>query len=105
MNDAADTYRINDAQQRVTQILLLLAGKEAEGLPQGAIAKAGKWAGSKTHNDLRNLRHAGFAERLPNGNWRLAPKLVQIAIAHQTGLARIADQLAELQQRFSRQPN
>jgi DNA-binding IclR family transcriptional regulator len=105
MSDLGDTYRINDAQQRVAQILVLLAGREAEGLPQGAICKAGKWAGSKVHNDLRNLREAGLAERLENGNWRLAPKLVQIAIAHQQGIARIQDRLSELQQRYSRHPN
>lgn len=105
MTDETDSYRVNDAQQRAMQILLLLAGKEAEGLAQVAICRAGKWGASKVHNDLRNLRHAGFAERLPNGNWRLAPKLVQIAIAHQQGLARITAQLEEIQQRYSRHPN
>lgn len=105
MTEQTDTYRINDAQQRVAQILLLLAGREAEGLPQAAICKAGKWAGSKVHNDLRNLREAGLVERLCSGNWRLGPKLVQVAIAHQTGLARIKARLDEIEQRYSRTPN
>lgn len=103
--DNTDSYRINDAQQRVAQIMMLLAGKEVEGVSQVAICKAHKWGASKVHNDLRNLRHAGLAERLANGNWRLAPKLVQIAIAHQQGLARITAQLEEIHQRYSRHPN
>ncbi len=105
MTDQSDTYRINDAQQRIAKIMTLLAGREAEGLPQGAICKAGKWAGSKVHNDLRNLREAGLVERLGNGNWRLGPKLVQIAISHQTGLARLRQQLDEIEQRYSRNPH
>lgn len=104
MSAETDTYRLNDAQQRVAQILVLLAGREAEGLPQGAIVKAGKWSGPKTHNDLRNLREAGLVERLQNGNWRLGPRLVQIAINHQTGLARLKAHYEEIEQRFSRNP-
>lgn len=99
-----DTFRVNAAQQRVAQILTLLAGKEAEGLPQVAICRAGRWAAPKVHNDMRNLRHAGLVERLDSGNWRLAPKLVQIAIAHQQGLARITAKVEEIQQRYTRHP-
>lgn len=105
MSDLGDTYRINDAQQRIATILFMLAGKEMDGLAQGAICKAGKWAGSKVHNDLRNLRHAGLVERLENGNWCLSPKLVQIAMAHEQGMARIEARHSEIRQRYSRQPN
>ncbi len=100
----ADSYRTNDAQQRVAQILQVLAGREAEGLTQGAICKSGKWSAPMVHNDLRNLRAAGFVERLESGNWRLGPKLVQIAISHQTGLARLRAQVEEIENRYSRQP-
>lgn len=102
--EQTDSFRLNEAQQRVLQIVLLLAGHEIEGLAQGQVAKAMGSSGSQTHNDLRNLREAGFAERLQNGNWRLGPKPVQVAIAHQQGLARIQAALDEVAQRFSRHP-
>lgn len=102
--DTADSCRVNEAQQRAVQILVLLSGHVVEGLAQGAIGKAGKWAAPMVHNDLRNLRKAGVAERLGNGNWRLGPRLVQIAISHTADIARTEAQLAEIKQRFSREP-
>lgn len=96
------SVKINQAQQRVMRILLVLAGHEGEGVAQSAIARAIKTSDSRVFNDLRNIAEGGFAERLENGNWRLAPKLVQIALAHQNGLARLKSQVEEIQQRFSR---
>lgn len=96
------TFQINAPQQRALQILFLLAGREAEGLPQASIAKAIQTSGSRVHHDLRNLQHGGAIERLANGNWRLSPRVVQIAIAHEAGLARLSSQLDELRNRYSR---
>lgn len=99
------TFKVNNAQQRVCQILALLAGHEAEGLTQTSVAKAVKASDNRVFHDLRNLAHAGLVERLESGQWRLGPKLVQIAIAHQHGLARIKARVEEIEQRYSRIPN
>lgn len=101
---SASIFKLNNAQQRACEILVLLAGREAEGVPSSAIAKAVKTSDSRIHNDLRNLAHAGLIERLDNGAWRLGPRLVQIALAHQTGLARIKAKVDEIEQRYSRIP-
>ena len=98
------TFKTNNAQQRVCQILILLAGHEAEGLTQTAVAKAVKASDNRVFHDLRNLAHAGLVERLDNGQWRLGPRLVQVAIAHQHGLARIKARVEEIEQRYSRTP-
>lgn len=98
------SFKVNNAQQRVLRILLVIAGNEGEGVAQSAVARAIKASDSRAFNDLRNLAEAGFAEKLANGNWRLAPKLVQIALAHQRGLARLKAMAEEIEQRYSRQP-
>lgn len=99
------SFKVNNAQQRVLRILLVLAGNEGEGVAQSAVARAIKATDSRAFNDLRNLAEAGFAEKLSNGNWRLAPKAVQIAIAHMNGLARLKAMASEIEQRYSRDPH
>lgn len=97
-----ENFAVNAAQQRVLQIVFLLAGREQQGLSQGEIAKAIKSSSTRVHHDLRNLAHAGFAERLANGNWRLAPRVIQISRDCEIGLARVASECEELRNRFSR---
>lgn len=98
------------AQQRILRVMLALAGHEMDGLSATEIARGiGQRGESATVNsvfrDLHNLAEAGLAEQLPDSDrWRLAPRLVQIAAAHQRHLERSAQRLAEVQQRYSRQP-
>lgn len=94
----------NVAQERALRALLILAGHEVDGLPPSAIAKALKASPSIVTRDLWNLQHAGFAEQLANGQWRLGPKPVQIAIAFNRGLAEIQAKAAEITNRYTREP-
>lgn len=95
-------HRSNAAQQRAFLVLLALAGREAEGLALSQIARGIKSSTERVFHDLGNLAEAGLAERLPNGNWRLGPRLVQIARDFQLGLVRLQDQVRELEQRYTR---
>lgn len=97
-----DRTYINAAQQRVLQLVMRLAGHEIEGIAPGELATALKTSPSNITRDLANLREAGFAEPLDTGRWRLAPRIVQVSLAHGSALAAAADRLAEVKQRFSR---
>jgi len=59
---------------------------------------------------LRNLQRMaedGLVERSPfdQDNWRLSPRIVQIALAHQAEVAREERQLDDFKNRYSRSPN
>lgn len=101
-----------DAQQRLLFVQSALAGHEFDGVSMTAIAAAwaprvGKTVANQKNNifrDLQNLKLAGYAEQLPGSDlWRLGPKLVQIAQAHQSHVSRITTRFDEMQQRYSRE--
>ena len=107
-----DTYFLCDAQQRILTVLMTLAGREVDGVSLTEIAaalaeRAGKTVQSQrnsVHRDLNNLRHAGLAEQLLDSDrWRLGPRVVQMALAHQRHLERTELKLAEVRQRYSRE--
>lgn len=96
---------LNDPQQRVLQVILILAGRELRGVPNAELARAIKTTESRMVSDLRNLEAAGFVERLPSidgrpGNWRLSPRIVRIARAVDDGLKAIELQLEQTRQRY-----
>ncbi len=100
-----DSDYSNESQQRLVRLLLLLAGNEFHGLAPGEIAKALQVNPATTTRDLFNLKESGVAEQIEEtGRWRLGPKLVQISLAYQTNIARAKSRLAEVDQRFSREP-
>jgi DNA-binding IclR family transcriptional regulator len=100
----SDSGYTNAAQQRVLAATLVLAGHEAVGLAPSQLAKALRTSASNVTRDLANLVTAGIAEKLESGNYRLGPRLVQVAIAHQRGLADIKARVEEIEQRYSRHP-
>lgn len=104
MSTGDDTSRyLSDSQQRLLQLILLLAGNEIEGLAPSDIAKQLATSASNVTRDLANLRHVGWAECLPTtGRWRLGPQIVQIAMRHLTALDRAERRLSEIKNRFSR---
>lgn len=95
----------NAAQQRALRLVGILAGHELHGIaPKDMADSLGVSAGTITR-DLHNLREAGMAEQIQEtGRYRLAPKLVQIALAHMTAMDRAERQLGEIKQRFTREP-
>lgn len=93
----------NAAQQRLLQLIDLLAGHELQGLAPAEIAKALKVAASVVTRDLDNLRTAGWAEQTPQGGrWRLAPHVVQISLRHAAAIQAGQQQLQDVVRRFSR---
>ncbi|MEY2632358.1 MAG: hypothetical protein RIR00_1012 [Pseudomonadota bacterium] len=94
----------NDSQQRLIDLVLMLAGNEFHGLAPSEISKALKVAPGTTTRDLANLKTKGIAEQIEEtGRWRLGPKLVQISLAYQTNISRAKSRLAEVEQRFTRE--
>jgi len=88
-------------------IVEALAGHSFEGLRNKQIATA---IGDTDVNSLRTLQHLaeiGWTERVPGKEecWRLSPRLVQIAIAHQNELARLTQRVDDFTNRYSRTPN
>lgn len=95
----------NAAQQRVLDLITLLAGHELQGLAPGEIAKAMKVSPGMVTRDLYNLAVKGVAEQIAEtGRWRLGPRLVQVALAFTQAVQRNATRLAEINQRYTRQP-
>lgn len=99
-----------ESQQRLLFVQSALAGHEVNGLSLTEIVKAleSRMGGNQKNNvfrDLHNLKLAGYAERLPDSDrWRLGPKLVQIAQAHQRYMERATSKLEETRQRYGREP-
>ena len=70
------TSYTNTAQQRLLQLIDLLAGHELAGLAPGEIAKALAVNASAITRDLDNLHTAGLAELVEaTGCWRLTSRL------------------------------
>jgi len=104
--DAApiEKYR-SSSQQRILRVLIALAGHEITGLTPGDVARAAEVTPSNATRDLNNLAIAGLAEQIQSdGRWRLGPKLIQIALSHTQGMDRASGRLAEVKQRYSREP-
>lgn len=100
----SDDKYISDAQQRLLAVIRTMAGHEVDGLAPGQIAKMAECAPSQVTRDLANLKHAGWAEKLPGTErWRLGPTPVQIGLRHMGALERAKARLAETTQRYSRE--
>ncbi|MGQ0711631.1 MAG: IclR family transcriptional regulator [Rhodoferax sp.] len=91
----------NAAQQRLLQLVNLLAGHELAGLAPGQIANAMDCSASVVTRDLDNLRTAGWAELTPKGDrWRLAPHVIQMSLRYAAALDAGAQQWRDVQQRY-----
>lgn len=93
--------------RRALRALFALQGHAFEGIRLKDVAEALAASPSTTLRTLEVLQEEGIAERVP-GNpefWRLSPRLVQIARAHEIELARVRQRLEETEQRYSRNPN
>lgn len=89
------------AQQRLLQLVDLLAGHELAGLEPGAIAKAIGTSNSNITRDLDNLRRAGWAELHPNSKtWRLTPHVIELGRRYSSGLLQGRQRLDDLERRY-----
>ncbi len=95
----------NAAQERGYSVLMALAGNELMGVAPGEIARGLGVSPSNVTRDLAVLAKVGLAEQIPEtGRWRLGPRIVQIALAFSTQLDRAKSRVAEIEQRYTRQP-
>lgn len=93
---------INAAQQRLCKTILLLAGKEFDGVQPSALAKALGTNPSNVTRDLANLQEAGFAERIGDSDrWRLGPKVVQVAVNFHHFFEQNLARVTEMKQRYT----
>ena len=90
-----------------TRVLFGLAGHSRHGLRLKQIADGIRESPSTTLRNLQRMEADGLVERsaYDKDNWRLTPRVVQMAIAHAEELARETQQLDEFKTRFSRNPN
>ena len=93
----------NAAQQRLLQLIDLMAGHELQGLLPGEVAKALAVGASTVTRDLDNLKTAGIAERdEESGHWRLTPRLPQQAVRVWAAIDRAERRIDEAKARFKR---
>jgi DNA-binding IclR family transcriptional regulator len=97
----------NQPTRRALRLLFLLQGHAFEGLRLKQLADGLGASPSTTLRDLELLAEEGIAERIPGRDeyWRLSPRLVQLARAHEQEMARVRQRLEETEQRYSRTPN
>ena len=93
--------------RRAQALLFVLQGHTMEGLRLKQIADAIRTTPSTALRDLEVLAEEGIAERIPGRDeyWRLSPRLIQLARAHELEMARYRQRLDETEQRYSRNPN
>ncbi|HEL3850646.1 TPA: helix-turn-helix domain-containing protein [Stenotrophomonas maltophilia] len=94
-------------QSIFARLLFVLAGHSRTGLRLKPIADGIGESPSTTLRNLQRLAEDGLVERSPfdQDNWRLSPRIVQIALAHQAEVAREERQLDDFKNRYSRSPN
>lgn len=90
-----------------TRLLFALSGHSYRGLRLKQVAEAIGEPSSTTLRNLQKLEEDGLTERSPfDANcWRLSPRIVQIALAHQAEVAREEQALDDFRTRYSRNPN
>lgn len=92
--------------RRALRVIFVLQGQSFEGLRLKQVADAIGATPSTALRDLEVLQDEGVVERIPGRDeyWRLSPRLVQVAVAHQDEMRRVQQRLDEFNQRYSRTP-
>lgn len=91
---------------RAKAVIDALAGNNYHGLRLAQVVDAVGQSPSTTLRDLQALECIGWAERVTEreGCWRLSPRLVQLALAHQHELDRLNRRMDDFTNRYSRLP-
>lgn len=92
--------------RRAIRLLWILQGHSFEGLRLKQITDALRTSASSALMDLEMLADEGVAERIPGKPefWRLTPRIIQIAHAHQAEVKEIHRKADEFDQRCTREP-
>ena len=92
--------------RRVLRLLFVLQGHGFNGLRLKQVAERLAASPSTAYRDLELLADEGMAERVPGQEdcWRLTPKLIQLAFAHQDETNRLEQRVSDFHRRYTRQP-
>ena len=96
------------ADQSITARLLFgLAGHNRNGLRLKQVSDGIGESEPTTLRNLQRMESDGLVEQNPllQGHWRLSPRVVQIALAHQAEVLREERALDDFKNRYSRSPN
>lgn len=87
---------------RALAVIEALAGHAADGRRLREVADVVRQSAPTTLRDLQALEALGVSQRIPGREdcWRLTPRLVRIAVAHQHELARLQAKLDELTRNY-----
>lgn len=95
-----------EAVRRAFKIVWILQGHAFDGVRLKQIAEALRTTPSTAYRDLETLAEEGVAERIPGkeDSWRLSPRLIQIARAHEQDVARLRQSIDDFNNRCTRLP-
>lgn len=90
--------------RRALRLLWVLQGHAFDGLRLKQVAEALAVSSPMALRDLELLADEGVAERIPGNEecWRLTPKLIQLARAHDDELRRVRQRVEDIDQRYTR---
>ncbi len=91
--------------RRSFRLVFALQGHAFEGLRLTQLAQQLGASAPTTLRDLEVLADEGIVERVPGREdfWRLSPRLIQVALAHQDEMAKLDQRISDFQRRYSRQ--
>lgn len=95
---------VTAAVARTLAVIEALAGHTLDGRRLKDVMDAVRQSGPTTLKDLQALEALGYTQRIPgrDDRWRLAPRLVRIAHAHQNEMARARQKLDDTDHNYSR---
>ncbi len=96
----------NQPIRRAIRYLWVLQGHSFEGLRLKQIGDAMGVSMCMAHRDLASLADEGVVERVPGREdfWRLTPKPIQLARAHEEEVTRLRQHIDQFDQRYTRNP-
>ncbi len=94
----------HQSARRALRLLWVLQGHAFDGLRLKQIAESLDVAAPTALRDLNLLADEGIAERVPGRDeaWRLSPKTIQLARAHDDEMRRVRARVEETDQRYTR---
>ncbi len=97
---------INSVKNAVS-IIDILVGNEVTGLRNKEISEATGLSAATIFHHLQTLEELGIAEQIPKleGRWRLGPRFIQFALAHERHMTTVQGELDQVRQRCSRIPS
>lgn len=93
--------RTSNSGARVLRVLHALRGKSMTGVSNGELAKALGESPATINRCMNTLISEGFATQLENGRFAMSVKMLQIAQAHASEMAKAQSRIDELTQRVN----